>query len=125
MTETQCAGCHSLINPLGYAFEGFDAIGRTQPIEVVSGEPVDTHVDITVTDFDGSIADAVEMSHALAASEDARSCFASKFLESALGGEPPDACAGTEAAFVADGKINDLLMSIVTSDAFRYLNVGE
>jgi hypothetical protein len=125
MTEGLCAGCHSMINPLGYAFEGFDAIGRNQETEVVSDEPVDTVTNVTSTDFDGSIADAVAMSEALAASEDARSCFASKFLESALGGEPPDACASTEDAFVADGDIKSLLVSIISSDAFRYINVGE
>lgn len=125
MTEGLCAGCHSMINPLGYAFEGFDAIGRAQPTEVVSGEVVDTVTNVTSTDFDGSIADAVAMSEALAASEDARSCFANKFLESALGGEPPDACANTEDAFVADGDIKSLLVSIISSDAFRYINVGE
>jgi hypothetical protein len=125
MTEGQCAGCHSLINPLGYAFEGFDAIGRTQENEIVSGQPVDTFTHVTSTDFDGSISDAVAMSEALAASEEARSCFASKFLESALGGEPPEACAGTQDAFVADGNIKNLLISIIASDAFRYLNIGE
>jgi hypothetical protein len=125
MTEAQCAGCHSLINPLGYPFEEFDAIGRTQTFEVVSGEPVDTATDVTGTDFDGPIADAAAMSAALGASEQARSCFASKVLESALGDAAPDACTGTEAAFVAGGDINNLLVAIVNSDAFRYLNVGE
>jgi hypothetical protein len=125
MTEGQCARCHSFINPLGYPFEEFDAIGRTQDFEVVSGEPVDTATDVTGTDFDGPIADAATMSAALGASEHARSCFASKVLESALSGAAPDACTGTEAAFVADGDINNLLVAIVVSDAFRYLNVGE
>lgn len=125
MNEGQCAGCHSQINPLGYAFEGFDAIGRTQETEVVSGEPVDTVTDITGTDFNGSIPDAVAMSEALAASEDARSCFANKFLEGALGGQAPDACGGTADAFVADGDIKSLLISIIASEEFRYLNVGE
>ena len=125
MTEAQCAGCHSLINPLGYPFEEFDAIGRSQDFEVLSGEPVDTATEITGTDFDGPIPDAAAMSAALGASEQARSCFATKVLESSLGGAAPDACAGAADTFAADGDINNLLIAIVTSDAFRYLNIGE
>ena len=34
-----CAGCHGLINPLGFAFERFDAIGRTRATD--AGKPVD------------------------------------------------------------------------------------
>lgn len=125
MTDSECVGCHTLINPLGYPFEEFDAIGRTQRFEVVSGEQVDTATDITGTDFDGPVANAVAVSAALAASEQARSCFASKVLESALGGVAPGPCTGTEDTFVAEGNINDLLIAIVTSDAFRYINVRD
>jgi hypothetical protein len=38
---TACAGCHSaLINPLGFAFEGFDGLGRARSLE--NGMPIDT-----------------------------------------------------------------------------------
>lgn len=34
-----CMGCHSVINPLGYTLEGFDAIGRVRDKE--KGKPID------------------------------------------------------------------------------------
>jgi hypothetical protein len=35
-----CAACHSVINPLGFALEDFDAVGRHREIE--NGKPIDT-----------------------------------------------------------------------------------
>ena len=126
MNEQPCISCHSLINPLGYAFEGFDAIGREQLTEVVSGAPVDTETEVTNTDFDGTIADARHMSEALADSAKARTCFAHRWQQRALGGEPPDACSSEVTdAFVATGNMRELVVAMVASDAFRYVNVGE
>ena len=34
-----CAGCHKLMDPLGFALEGYDAVGRWRPSE--EGKPVD------------------------------------------------------------------------------------
>jgi hypothetical protein len=39
-TQPTCAGCHSLIDPLGFALENFDAIGGWRTIDE-SGKPVD------------------------------------------------------------------------------------
>src|SRR5699024_11446904 len=30
LTNQSCAGCHSLIDPIGYGLEGFDNIGRAR-----------------------------------------------------------------------------------------------
>ena len=39
--QGECAGCHvSIINPLGFAFENFDAIGRIRTMD--NGKPVNT-----------------------------------------------------------------------------------
>lgn len=36
MEGTSCVGCHkSLLNPWGFVFEGFDALGRVRPSEIV------------------------------------------------------------------------------------------
>lgn len=37
-----CGGCHGFIDPLGFALENFDSIGRYRQIDHVVGEPVDT-----------------------------------------------------------------------------------
>ncbi|MBL8215563.1 MAG: DUF1592 domain-containing protein [Bryobacterales bacterium] len=35
-----CAGCHNIMDPVGFAFENYDAIGRWRTVE--EGQPIDT-----------------------------------------------------------------------------------
>ncbi|MEZ6061034.1 MAG: DUF1592 domain-containing protein [Planctomycetaceae bacterium] len=37
--DPNCAGCHNIMDPVGFALENFDAVGRWRDLEV--GEPVD------------------------------------------------------------------------------------
>ncbi|MCH2125843.1 MAG: DUF1592 domain-containing protein [Pirellulaceae bacterium] len=49
----QCAHCHIRIDPLGFALESFDAIGRFREKDLV-GQPVDTHARLrNGTEFSG------------------------------------------------------------------------
>ena len=43
-SDTACAACHSVINPLGFALENFDAVGRWR------GEDVDTQASYVTAD---------------------------------------------------------------------------
>jgi len=52
-----CAGCHAtLINPIGFAFENFDAMGQSRTMD--NGNPVDTTGEVELSDgmhtFDGA-----------------------------------------------------------------------
>jgi mono/diheme cytochrome c family protein len=52
-----CQSCHSMINPLGFAFENFDAVGRFRPTE--QGKPIDAsgsyiEVDGDLVQFNGA-----------------------------------------------------------------------
>lgn len=38
-----CAGCHGIIDPLGFALEGFDAVGRNRTIDRMVGTEIDTY----------------------------------------------------------------------------------
>ena len=42
VSDASCAACHARIDPYGFAFENFDAIGRFRT-EEAPGRPVDTH----------------------------------------------------------------------------------
>ena len=58
-----CAGCHGLIDPLGFALENFDAVGGWRDLD--AGAPVDAHGGLA----DGTPVDGVtELRAALAAS---------------------------------------------------------
>lgn len=123
-----CAGCHGSINPVGFTLEHYDAIGRWQDVEVVTGQPIDASGAL-VGDVAGPIDGGIELSNKLATSAQVRACFADHWLGHALGlpGEELDACTKetVRERFVATGDMRELLVEIVLSDAFRYLNTAE
>lgn len=128
-SDTQCAGCHGVINPVGFSFERYDAIGRWQETELGTGLPIDDSGRIQGSDVDGPVDGALELSQALARSARARSCYARRWMTHALGQAPGelDRCAveSVERRFADSGSVRELLLAIVESDAFRYVNVGE
>jgi hypothetical protein len=44
MTEPVCAGCHTLMDPIGFGFEHFDPVGRRRELD--AGYPVDASVEL-------------------------------------------------------------------------------
>jgi hypothetical protein len=53
VSNPSCAACHVRIDPYGFAFENFDAIGRWR-VKEVSGKPVDTRAKLKDgTEFEG------------------------------------------------------------------------
>jgi hypothetical protein len=121
-----CSGCHSLIDPLGFGFEHYDAIGRFRTEE--NGLPVDASGSLgsiedaaQAGDYDG----AVELSEKLVASTDFQECVAHQWTTFALGREPNEAdeCAMQDirqSLVDSGGDLRELLVSIATSDAFRF-----
>jgi hypothetical protein len=41
-SNPSCGGCHGFIDPLGFALESFDAVGRKRSIDRFVGTPIDT-----------------------------------------------------------------------------------
>lgn len=120
--EPKCAGCHSLIDPLGFGFENYDGIGTFRTTEV--GKAIDASGEIWGTDVDGAFVGAAELSRKLAASPQVRTCLAQHWFNYALGRTKGDADAcsmnAMAQAFAESNNIRDLLQALVTSDAFRY-----
>jgi hypothetical protein len=115
--QDACVNCHALINPPGFAFEGFDAVGQFRASE--NGVPVDTsgsmEIDGAMVQFDG----AVELVDALTASADARRCYAARWLEFAYGRR----LGTTDAAAAADlgavpRSVADIVAAVGTTPAF-------
>lgn len=123
-----CASCHSLIDPVGFAFEHYDAIGQYRATE--NGIAVDSSG--ALTQADGSTVafdDAVGLSKALAQSPDVRKCVVRQWFRYALGRVESDAdtcsLARLDDAFAASGfNLRELLLSLVSSDSFRYVDGG-
>jgi hypothetical protein len=113
-----CASCHTTIDPLGIAFESFDELGRHR--ETYSdGTPIDTSGD---TPEGMSFQGPVDLLEELSSDVEVHSCYATKWLEWAVGHTLP-----TESRCFADSLRDtaatsgiELLVQISVSDVMRY-----
>jgi hypothetical protein len=71
-----CDACHNRIDNFGFAFEGFDGMGKFRPGGMENGKTVDTSVNVVGTDFDGPYASSNELVKAMAKSPQVHACFA-------------------------------------------------
>jgi len=78
-----CSGCHSEINPPGFAFESFDAVGQLRATE--NDIPVDTTGELPIDDRIVTFQNASELVDALAASPEAHLCYAGNWIQFAFG----------------------------------------
>jgi hypothetical protein len=114
------------MDPLGLAFEQFDAVGQFRTTE--GGETIDVSGTITLatdTALNGSFTGVRELGAKLAASDQVRDCVATQWFRFATGrGEAePDVCslATLQDAFGASGgDLTELVVGMTQVDAFWY-----
>lgn len=116
-----CASCHRRINPPGFAFEHYDALGAWRARD--NGQPVDASGSLTLPGGETlTFTDGIDFVHQLAASDRARDCYALHWTRYALGarieGATPE-LAAIQRRFREDDSIEELLVSITGSDLFR------
>lgn len=120
----RCAGCHARIDGVGFLFENYDALGRYRIED--NGLPVDsTGTVIGGGDADGDVANAVEFGERLAQSRRVRECGATHYFRYAMGRAEvrEDTCqlrALADALERSGGSLPELVVAIVTSNAFRF-----
>ncbi len=97
-SDPACAGCHKLIDPLGFGFEGFDGVGGRRTVE--NGLPVDMSGDLLGKEqmYDGvssPFTDVRGLAAMLADSENAQACLPWQYFRYARGYQDDeyDACA--------------------------------
>lgn len=79
-----CAGCHTLIDPIGFAFEHYDAAGRWRDDD--GGHVIDAQGEIVRSAASDAQFDGVaELSAVLAASDDVRACYLSQWVRYGFG----------------------------------------
>jgi hypothetical protein len=123
-----CAACHSLIDPIGFGMENYDAAGAFRTMD--GDFPVDSAGVLTGTDVDGPFDGAVELAHKLSQSNIVRACVTEQWFVFAFGRTPSleDNCTTdliNEAFAASDYNVRELLVRLVTTDAFRYRSVGD
>jgi hypothetical protein len=116
-------GCHAhLLNPLGYAFEGYDAIGKYRTVD--HGKPVDAASSAFLDGKSMPFANGVELSRLLAEAKQTHDCYAQKLLNYVHGRWPVapeekptvDYLARLSRAGMLS--LRDLEVALVTHDAF-------
>lgn len=122
--EGGCKACHqTIINPTGFALEGFDAVGAVQAMD--NGVAVDTNAQVPIDGSMVAVTGAVDLANAIATSAGAHACYARKWVEIGYARVPSeqDACtANGVAAKMADSNysVKQLVTDLTTVESFRY-----
>jgi hypothetical protein len=122
--DPACAQCHKLMDPVGFGFEHYDAIGLWRDQD--QGLPVDATGEVVGSqDVNGKFDGAVELAKRLGTSEEVRSCVVKQWFRYGHGrpSTQDDACtmAKLEATFAAANyDIRELLVALTQTDAFLY-----
>lgn len=122
--DPACSGCHRLMDPIGFGFEAYDAIGAFRTTE--QGRPIDATGELIGTDdVDGTYDGASELIDRLASSEQVCNCAVEHMFRYAFGRRSTRADACTMASLQArfregDGDFLELMVAIAASDAFRH-----
>lgn len=117
-------GCHStFINPVGFAFENFDALGQWQTTD--AGQPIDASGTFLFAEGLQSWSDPIGFAAAVGQSEDAHRCMIGNWLRYVHGRDLNahdirvlDAL--TLRSRVEDRPLRDLVLDLVTDPSFRY-----
>jgi hypothetical protein len=123
-SNQECAkGCHALMDPIGFAFENFDGIGKYRTMD--NGGKVDASGSLDLDGAPHEFKNARDLATILAGSETVRSCFATQWLRFVTKRKESDADRATidaiAAAFGKNGNnLRDLLVGVAGTRAFRY-----
>lgn len=114
------ASCHgTLINPAGFAFEHYDAIGQFQTLE--KGNPIDASSTYPLDGEPVSYTDAIDFDQKIADSDQVHECYAKSWLEYAYGRAKQK---GDDDTLVTLGKASRkgtkaLILALTQTEAFR------
>jgi hypothetical protein len=116
-----CASCHQLMDPLGFAFESYDGIGRYRTTD--NDQPVDASGTVQLGSQTLKFKDAVDLMPQLAGLDQVRSCMATQWMRYMLrreesNGDMPSLDTVQKAFRGSSYDMRELLVAIVSSDAF-------
>jgi hypothetical protein len=128
-SNASCAGCHKLMDPIGFGLENYDALGRFRATD--EGLAVDSSGEILGSaDANGAFKGALELADKLADSAHVQDCVATQYFRFALARNETNAdeCSlfhAFKGFKSAGGSLSELIMEVVKSDAFRYRDASE
>src|SRR4051812_27204960 len=123
---SSCNSCHQLMDPIGFAFESFDAVGQYRSTE--NGATIDLSGNVAGASdpgLNGKFTGVRELATKLAGSDQVRDCVATQWFRYASGRteEVPDGCSLTnlqDAFGASGGDLGELVVAMTQTDAFWY-----
>ncbi|HEY8946138.1 MAG TPA: DUF1592 domain-containing protein [Polyangiaceae bacterium] len=115
--------CHGLIiNPVGFAFENFDAIGQYRTMD--NGKPVDSSGAYAFIDGVKEFANGNELLQLIANSGQAHACYASQLVEFSLNRDVVESdralvTALKTTSMAPNGSVKKLAMAVIGDASFR------
>jgi hypothetical protein len=128
--DPACAGCHEMIDPIGFGFENYDPVGRYRETEG-DGIVVDASGELLYTiDVDGSFVGAVDLAHRLSDSTQVQDCYVDNWFRFGYGRTVrfEDQCTtdGLREVFEStSGNLEELLVALTQTPAFNYRPLEE
>ncbi len=122
LTNSECSGCHLLMDPIGQAFDRYDAVGQ-YAVEDAEGDVIAQSGEVFGSPI-GSFDSITSLAGELAADAEVHACIAKTFASYATGrsvnGETCSNDAVIEAFDASGHDIRELIVAITVSDGFRY-----
>ncbi len=124
LDHSGCGGCHTLMDPIGLAFDNYDGMGRWRTQDEF-GNDVYGDGNLFATDIDGDLTGAADLAQKMVESEQVASCVSQQFFRYAFARNAlrEDVCsvqAMEDALARSNGDIKEMLVAMATTDAFRY-----
>jgi hypothetical protein len=129
VSNPACSGCHSTFQPMGEAFEEFDALGAFRTTQ--NGFPIDSSGALVgSTGGDKPVRNAIELSQILSQSQDTFDCVSQQAFRFTIGRLEADydqcgIAKATQAFSTSHLDIRELIAGIVRSDSFVARTVAQ
>jgi len=121
-----CGGvCHRYIEPLGFALENFDSLGRERELD--HGLPIDTTASFPFAEGVAQFADGAELMTIISRSAQAHTCYSKHVTSYALGRDVVESdrpLLESLAKVSLSHSLKDLVIALVRDPAFRTRKAG-
>lgn len=126
--QAACVGCHQTIDPAGFGFENFDAVGRFRTVEKDT-VTIDASGVLNISGESLIYANSSEYSAILSDSTAMRQCVEKRFLEHYLGQELDEhSCEFqkfNDLVESSNGSVKDLILALIQLESFSTRAVGK
>lgn len=126
--DPSCAGCHVLVDPIGFGLSNYDAVGAY--IDTENGQSIDASGEIVSAGDDAPFDGGVELGERIANNEFAQRCYAKHWFSFANGRTASDAdTCELDAVFTefagAELHVTSLIHAVVASPSFTHRVIAE